>query len=382
MISVLCVIGTRPEAIKMAHVVRALQRQPGRFRVATLSTGQHRHMLDQVLDTFGLSPEVDLAVMQEGQTPTAVAARVLAALEPVLAQHRPDWVLVQGDTTTVLAAALAAHYQRVRIGHVEAGLRSYDRQNPFPEETNRVLTDHLSDLCFAPTERARQNLLREGIPDHRIRVTGNTVVDALLWAREQPLTAQAAALLGEMAGGAQQLVLVTAHRRESFGEPLERICRALGEIARRGGSRVRVLYPVHPNPNVRGPVRALLADVPGISLVEPLDYLTLVQVMARASVILTDSGGIQEEAPTLGVPVLVLREITERPEAVEAGTAQIVGTDPERIVGETFRALERVGKGERRAPGHNPYGDGHAGERIVDALAECASDGRFRPSVV
>ena len=267
LISILCVIGTRPEAIKMAPLVRALQRQPERFRVTTLSSGQHRQMLDQVLQTFGLTTDVDLAVMQEGQTPTAVAARVLAGLEPILARQRPDWLLVQGDTTTVLAAALAAHYQRVRIGHVEAGLRSYDRQNPFPEESNRVLTDHLSDLCFAPTERARQNLLREAIPDSRIRVTGNTVVDALLWAIAQPLTERAAALLGEMGhDGRQHLVLVTAHRRESFGAPLERICHALKEIARRGQGRLHVLYPVHPNPQVRGPVTSLSVSYTHLTL--------------------------------------------------------------------------------------------------------------------
>ena len=416
MIQVLCIFGTRPEAIKMAPVVRELRKHPDRFRVRTCATAQHRQMLDQVLNLFGIVPDVDLNLMQEGQTPSQVASRVLVQLEPVLREERPDWVLVQGDTTTVMAAAVAAHHLRIRVGHVEAGLRTGDRWNPFPEEMNRVLTDHLSDLCFAPTERARQNLLREGLPDARIHVTGNTVVDALLWAANQPPTAEVVELLerlgiveetkrrGDPSANSGQrkgtrrdspplpvssapplpcspapLLLVTAHRRESFGQPLERICQALQEITRQGNGRVHVVYPVHPNPQVHGPVHRMLGDVPHITLLPPVDYLTLVHLMKRSTLILTDSGGIQEEAPSLGVPVLVLREVTERPEAVEAGVARVVGTATQRIVTETFRLLDDPQAYAAMARPVNPYGDGQASERIVKALLEWAADEAWQP---
>jgi UDP-N-acetylglucosamine 2-epimerase (non-hydrolysing) len=390
MINVLCIFGTRPEAIKMAPVVRELQKHPDRFGVRTCVTAQHREMLDQVLELFGLVPDVDLDLMQEDQTPSQVASRVLARMEPVLRAESPDWVLVQGDTTTVMAAAIAAHHLRIRVGHVEAGLRSGDRWNPFPEEMNRVLTDHLSDLCFAPTERARQNLLREGIPDEHIVVTGNTVVDALLWAANQPLTPEVHRLLDQLGiasvtrrlgdketredspphpiSPSPHLILVTAHRRESFGQPLERICQALREIARRGNGRVHLVYPVHPNPHVHEPVHRMLDDVEHVTLLPPVDYLTLVHLMKHSYLILTDSGGIQEEAPSLGVPVLVLREVTERPEAVEAGVARLVGTDAERILTETFRLLDDPAAHAAMAQTVNPFGDGHAAERIVRAL--------------
>ncbi len=391
MIRVLCIFGTRPEAIKMAPVVRELRKQPDRFRVRTCATAQHREMLDQVLDLFGIVPDADLDLMQEGQTLSQVASRLLARLEPVLREERPDWVLVQGDTTTVMATAIAAHHLRIRVGHVEAGLRTGDRWNPFPEEMNRVLADHLSDLCFAPTERARQNLLQEGIPVWRIRVTGNTVVDALHWVAKQPPTPEVAELLHQPGvGGLREqrtsdsfvssappspcspasLLLVTAHRRESFGRPLERVCQALREIAQRGNGRVHLVYPVHPNPRVHGPVHHLLDGVDHVTLLPPVDYLTLVHLMKRSTLILTDSGGIQEEAPSLGVPVLVLREVTERPEAVEAGVARVVGTDTERIVAETFRLLDDPEAHAAMARPVNPYGDGHAAERIVKALLE------------
>ncbi len=383
MINVLCIFGTRPEAIKMAPVVWELQRNPDRFEVRTCVTAQHREMLDQVLELFGLVPDVDLDLMQDDQTPSQVASRVLARMEPVLREEQPDWVLVQGDTTTVMAAAIVAHHLRLCVGHVEAGLRTGDRWNPFPEEMNRVLTDHLSDLCFAPTERARHNLLREGIPDTRIHVTGNTAVDALLWAADQPPTPEVTELLHQL--GVKELkeqpssapllpcspaplLLVTAHRRESFGPPLEHICQALREIARRGNGRVHLVYPVHPNPHVCEPVHRLLGHVEHVTLLPPVDYLTLVHLMKRSYLILTDSGGIQEEAPSLGVPVLVLREVTERPEAVEAGVARLVGTDAERIVTETFRLLDDPEAHAAMAQAVNPYGDGHAAERIVRAL--------------
>lgn len=378
MLRVLCIFGTRPEIIKMAPVIWVLQQQPERFIARTCATAQHREMLDQMLALFALTPDHDLALMQPGQTLNQLAARALARLEPVLEAERPDWVLVQGDTTTVLAGALAAHHLRIRVGHVEAGLRTGDRRNPFPEEMNRVLADHLSDLCFAPTERARQHLLRDGIPEHRIRVTGNTVTDALLWAARQPTSPEAAALLqraglpAERDGAESQprLLLVTAHRRESFGAPLERICQAIRAIAEQGAGAVKLIYPVHPNPNVQTPVQRWLSDAPHVTLTPPLDYLTLVALMQRSALILTDSGGIQEEAPSLGIPVLVLRDTTERPEAVEAGVARVVGTDTQRIVAETFRLLDDAAAYAAMARGVNPYGDGHAAERIVEALME------------
>ena len=384
---VLCIFGTRPEAIKMAPVVRELQKYPDHFQARTCATAQHRHMLDQVLDLFGIVPDIDLDLMQARQTPSQVASRVLARLEPVLQEERPDWVLVQGDTTTVMAAAIAAHHLRIRIGHGEAGLRTGDRWNPFPEEMNRVLADHLSNLCFAPTQRARDNLLREGIPHQAGRVAGNTVVDAWLWVAEQPPTPGTATLLQEIGindGGPgnvlqsemqdPKLILVTAHRRESFGLPLERICQALRAIAQNGDGDVQIVYPVHPNPHVQGPVRRLLGEVPHITLLPPVDYLTLAHLMKHSTLILTDSGGIQEEAPSLGVPVLVLRETTERPEAVEAGVAQVVGTDVECIMAETFRLLNDPEAYAAMARPVNPYGDGHAAERIVEALLEWNRD--------
>jgi UDP-N-acetylglucosamine 2-epimerase (non-hydrolysing) len=366
-LKVLTVFGTRPEAIKLAPVIRELERQSAHSRLHSLVcvTAQHRQMLDQVLDLFRIVPDIDLNLMQDGQSPSQVAARVLTGLEPVFQAERPDWVLIQGDTTTVMAAAIAAHYLRIRIGHVEAGLRTGHRFNPFPEEMNRVITDHLSDLHFAPTEWARQNLRREGIPDARICVTGNTVIDALLDIAARLCPPEVPATLEQSV----KLILVTAHRRESFGSPLRRICTALRELVR-WRDDVQVVYPVYLNPNVWGPVHELLKDVPRIRLLPPVDYLTLVHLMKQSFLILTDSGGIQEEAPSLGVPVLVLREVTERPEAVEAGAARVVGTDPERILAETERLLDDPVAHAAMARAVNPYGDGHAAERIVKTLLE------------
>lgn len=366
-IRVLVVFGTRPEAIKMVPVIQQLRRRPEQFQVRVCVTAQHRQMLDQVLVLFDIMPDVDLDLMEEGQTPTQVAARVLARLESVLSAERPDWILVQGDTTTVMAAAIAAHYLGVRVGHVEAGLRSFDRANPFPEEMNRVVTDHVSDLHFAPTQQARRNLLREGFTDASIQVTGNTVIDALLQVAAQPWEPRDEALLA-IRDDHQWMILVTAHRRENFGTPLADICTALRTLAGRGD--VRVVYPVHRNPNVWEPVHAALADVPGITLLHPVDYRTLVWLLKRCTLVLTDSGGIQEEAPALGKPVLVLREVTERPEGVEAGTARVVGTDPARIVAEVSRLLDDETTYQAMARAVNPYGDGHAAERIVEALME------------
>lgn len=380
---VLVVFGTRPEAIKLAPVIRELKRRSTGADLQPLVcvTAQHRQMLDQVLEIFGIRPDYDLNIMEDNQTPIQVASAVLARLEPILHKEKPDWVIVQGDTTTVAAASLAAFYARVKVGHVEAGLRTYDKWHPFPEEINRRVAGVVADLHFAPTERARENLLREGIPDEHIIVTGNPVIDALYWIAELPLSLTARKVLQQL--GLEEntelgekgvnlhtplLILVTAHRRENFGRPLENICLALRDIVMCSDGQVRIVYPVHLNPNVWEPVHRLLEGVPNIVLTPPLDYLSLVHLMKRSYLVLTDSGGIQEEAPGLGKPVLVLREVTERPEAVEAGTVRVVGTDRERIVAETFRLLEDKNLYHKMARAINPYGDGRAAYRITAAL--------------
>jgi UDP-N-acetylglucosamine 2-epimerase (non-hydrolysing) len=355
MLKVLSVVGTRPEAIKMAPVIKELARHAD------------REMLDQVFSLFDIIPGVDLDLMRPGQTPSQVAARVLLTLEPVLVAWRPDWLLVQGDTTTVMAAAVCAHHNRVRVGHVEAGLRSYDRDNPFPEEMNRVVADHVGDLLFAPTVQARENLLREGIAADRIRVTGNTVIDALLQVAAEPWQPPSGDPLHNLDPN-KRLLLVTAHRRENFGAPLLDIICALKDLAARGD--LQVVYPVHLNPNVWRPVHRALEAVPGVFLVPPVDYRRLVYLLGRSTLVLTDSGGIQEEAPSLGVPVLVLRQVTERPEGVAAGSARVVGTNRDRIVAEASRLLDDPEAYQAMAQTVNPYGDGHAAERIVQALLE------------
>ena len=414
-LKVFSVFGTRPEAIKLAPVIRELQRRSadGGLRSLVCVTAQHRQMLDQVLRLFNIVPDYDLNVMEDNQSPTQVASAVLARLEPILQAERPDWVLVQGDTTTVATASLAAFYARVKVGHVEAGLRTHDKWQPFPEEINRRVASVIADLHFAPTERARQNLLREGVPDEHIVVTGNSVIDALHWVAAQPATTEVLTLLrqleitedgrGEREQGnkgirekgedgawnlehgawspeplvppllrtsAPLLILVTAHRRESFGQPLENICLALQDIATHYNGRVHIVYPVHLNPNVWEPVHRLLGDVPNVTLTPPLDYLPLVHLMKRSCLVLTDSGGIQEEAPSFGKPVLVLREVTERPEGVEAGTVKVVGVKREAIVRETVRLLEDGQAYAVMASAVNPYGDGRASERIVQALLD------------
>lgn len=368
---ILVIFGTRPEAIKMAPVVRALQARPEAFAVRTCATAQHREMLDQVLDLFGIVPDIDLDLMQRGQSLSGLGARVLAGLDPVFVAERPDWVLVQGDTTTVAMAALAAQHRQVRVGHVEAGLRTGDRRNPFPEEMNRVVADHVSDLCFAPTETARCNLLREGIPDALIQVTGNTVIDALLTVVGGAWPHEPNSPLADLPADRQWL-LVTAHRRENFGRPLENICQALKRIFEERGDQVHIVYPVHRNPRVWQPVHEALAGLSGVTLLPPVDYGTLICLMRRCWLVLTDSGGLQEEAPSLDKPVLVLREITERPEAEAVGATRVVGTDPQRIVAETYRLLDDSAAYTRMASAPNPYGDGHAAERIADALLEFA----------
>ena len=363
---ILLVFGTRPEAIKLAPVVRRLQEQPRHFETRVAVTAQHREMLDQVLHAFSIRPDHDLNVMRAGQSLGETTSRILAALEPVLEQEAPDCVLVQGDTTTTFCAALAAFYQHIPVGHVEAGLRTGDLRQPFPEEMNRVLTGRLASLHFAPTEAAAQNLRQEGVNPQDIFVTGNTGIDAVLEIRDALASGTLASPGTPPLDPGRKLVLVTAHRRESFGEGFEHICRALARLASRGD--VAIVYPVHPNPNVQDPVNRHLRGVPNIRLIEPLPYVAFVDLMRRAYLLLTDSGGIQEEGPSLGKPVLVMREKTERPEAVLAGTARLVGVSEERIVAETSLLLEDQAEYQRRSRLHNPYGDGRASERIREIL--------------
>ncbi len=357
--------GTRPEAIKLAPVIHELAGSPREFQPAVLVTAQHRHMLDQVLRAFDIRPDHDLDLMRPGQSLADVTVGVLRGVERVLRRVRPDMVMVQGDTTSALAAALAAFYQQIPVGHVEAGLRTRDKYSPYPEEMNRRLVSSLADLYFAPTRTAEENLLREGVPRGRIRVTGNTVVDALKEMLQSKAKWRVPAL--DVIAPQHRVILVTAHRRESFGPGFESICRALRMLIERN-PEVEVVYPVHLNPNVRKPVRAVLGGVRRIHLIEPLEYLPFVRLMERAYVILTDSGGIQEEAPALGKPVLVMRDVTERPEAVEAGTAKLVGTDPDAIVAATERLLRSTAAYRKMARARNPFGDGRASARIVGAL--------------
>jgi UDP-N-acetylglucosamine 2-epimerase (non-hydrolysing) len=363
---ILSIFGTRPEAVKMAPIVREIEGTPG-LQSRVCVTAQHRQMLDQVLNLFDIEPDVDLNLMQPGQTLAGLTARVFTHLDPVLADLEPDWVLVQGDTTTVMAASIAAFYRQIKVGHVEAGLRTGDKWQPFPEEVNRKIAATSADLHFAPTEWSRQNLLRENVPAENIVVTGNSVIDALLWAAGKPFELES---LGIPALRDEQtrLITVTAHRRENHGEPLEDICKALRQLAEHYGEGLQIVYPVHLNPNVQEPVHRLLADIPNITLLAPLDYLPLVNLLKRSTLVLTDSGGLQEEAPGLGVPVLVLREVTERPEGVEAGTVKLVGTDPETIVSTARRLLDDPKAHEEMAKKINPYGDGHAAQRIVEAI--------------
>jgi UDP-N-acetylglucosamine 2-epimerase (non-hydrolysing) len=357
----------------MAPVVRELARTPG-IEARVCVTAQHRQMLDQVLDLFDIIPDIDLDLMRPDQSLAELTAAVFTHLDPVLTRLRPDWILVQGDTTTVMAAALLGYYHQVRVGHVEAGLRTYDKWQPFPEEVNRRVAGVVADLHFAPTEWARQNLLREGVPDKQIAVTGNPVIDALQSVASLPPTPEVAELLQRigMQDGAPspRLVLITAHRRENFGQPLEDICQAICHLAEAYQDQVQFVYPVHLNPNVQKPVYRLLGGVSNITLLPPMDYLPLVHMIKRAALVLTDSGGLQEEAPGLGVPVLVMRQVTERPEGVEAGTVRLVGTDPGRIIAETRRLLDDPAAHAVMAQAVNPYGDGHAAERIVKAILD------------
>ncbi len=378
LIKVLLVFGTRPEAIKMAPVVKALQ-QDSRFDARVCVTAQHREMLDQVLELFDIQPQYDLDIMKPGQDLTDVSCAVLQGLRQVLTEFGPQRVLVHGDTSTTFAATLAAYYQQIPVGHVEAGLRTGNLYSPWPEEANRKLTGAIADLHFAPTQQSQQNLLHEGVVDSAIDVTGNTVIDALLWVQrklqsDDALLAQIAPKLPFLQRANAQgqtlrkMILVTGHRRESFGAGFEQICAALKQLAARDD--VQVVYPVHLNPNVREPVNRILAECDNVHLIEPLDYLPFVYLMSQAHIILTDSGGIQEEAPSLGKPVLVMRDTTERPEAVAAGTVKLVGTDLNKIISEVCTLLDDANAYQAMSFAHNPYGDGQASARIVDALVK------------
>jgi UDP-N-acetylglucosamine 2-epimerase (non-hydrolysing) len=359
------IVGTRPEAIKMAPVVRELTRRAEVFDHTLVTTAQHREMLDQVFEAFDLRPDVDLSLMQQNQGLADFASRSLVAVSNLLAESRPEFILIQGDTTTVMTAALAAFYQGVRVGHVEAGLRSFDRRDPFPEEINRRVAGCLADFHFAPTERARQNLLREGTPAETVFVTGNTIVDALLSMRLDGGFDDEAL---EGIDFRRRVLLVTAHRRENHGPRLRSICRALKAIVERFED-VEVVYPVHLNPNVLGPVRDELGGVERVRLVRPVTYPDLVRLLGRCYLILTDSGGIQEEAPSFHKPVLVLRELTERPEVIEVGAGRIVGTDERRVSETAALLLTDAGEYAKMSSAENPFGDGHAAERIADVLA-------------
>ncbi len=361
--TIVTVFGTRPEAVKMIPVVRAL-RTVTEFDVKVVVTAQHREMLDQVMRQFGLTSDVDLDIMQARQTLTQVTLRALEGLERVYAELKPDMVLAQGDTTTVFAAALAAFYARVPFGHVEAGLRTGDKYSPYPEEMNRRLAGVLTDLHFAPTNSSRDNLLAEQVPANRVFVTGNTVIDALLWAAEHSALSPEFAWVDEIAG---PLVLVTAHRRENWGEPLRQACLGMVELLERVPN-AQLVYAVHRNPVVRETANAVLGNHPRVRLIEPPDYFDFVQLMKRARLILTDSGGIQEEAPSLGVPVLVLRDTTERPEAVAAGVARLIGTDRARIAADGAQLLTDADAHAAMAHSANPYGDGQAAQRITEIL--------------
>lgn len=374
---ILAVYGTRPEAVKLAPVIKAFRETRG-VEIYSCVTAQHREMLDQVLDIFSLHPEMDLNLMKPDQTLAEISSSVIASLDPILVRLKPDWVIVQGDTTTVMAAAICAAYRQIKVGHVEAGLRTGDKRQPFPEEINRRVASVVADLHFAPTEHSRENLLREGISDKDIHVTGNPVIDALQWIIQRPQPDEVSRLISDLQvkpAGPNRMVLITAHRRENFGQPLEQICTAISRLADHYQGIVRFVYPVHLNPHVQGPVYRMLQGNQNITLLPPLDYLPLIHLMKYADLILTDSGGIQEEAPGLGKPVLVLREVTERPEGVSSGVLKLVGTDTDRIYAEARRLLDDDAAYRDMAKAVNPFGDGHAAERIRDIICGFATNG-------
>ena len=366
-LKIMTVIGTRPEAIKMAPVIKSLMNYSEKVESVVCVTAQHREMLDQALKIFGIVPDYDLNLMNPNQSLSLLTANILTALDEVITFEKPDWVLVQGDTSTAMVASLVAYYHRIKLGHVEAGLRTNDKFQPFPEEINRRITDILADAYFAPTQNSRMNLLKEGICSVSIVVTGNTVIDALMMISQQVADRSLNSRI-KMSIKDRLLILVTVHRRESFGKPLEGICKALARLAFSSQDKIQIVYPVHLNPNVRKTVYEILSGIPNISLIEPVNYEELVSLMSKAYLILTDSGGIQEEAPSLHKPVLVLRDVTERPEAIEAGAAKLIGTDAEKIYSETIRLIEEPMSYYQMSKAINPYGDGQAAERIVQFL--------------
>ncbi|HEY9688331.1 MAG TPA: UDP-N-acetylglucosamine 2-epimerase (non-hydrolyzing) [Coleofasciculaceae cyanobacterium] len=365
-LKVLTVFGTRPEAIKMAPVVNALAKYPDEFDSKVCVTAQHRQMLDQVLDLFRIKPDYDLNLMRPNQTLFEITTDVLMGMKTVLEKEQPDVVLVHGDTTTTMATSLAAFYMKIPVGHVEAGLRTWDKYYPFPEEINRVVTDGIAELYFAPTEGSKENLLRTGAKPEQIILTGNTVIDALFYTLHKP---DRNGHLPITLDDAKRLILVTVHRRENFGEPMLEICRALKELVEKNPD-VEMVIPVHMNPNVRETVYGILGGLPRVHLIDPLDYEPFCRLMERANIILTDSGGIQEEAPSLSKPVLVLRDETERPEAVHMGTVKLIGPHYDKIMAETNLLLNNPDAYQAMAKAANPYGDGHASERIVQALRD------------
>jgi UDP-N-acetylglucosamine 2-epimerase (non-hydrolysing) len=371
---ILIIFGTRPEAIKLAPVILKLKAMSKQLRTVVCVTAQHREMLDQVLGLFDINPDYDLNIMRKNQSLFNITSTGLQKLKVVLQKEKPDMILVQGDTTTTFIASLAAYYLKIKIGHVEAGLRTNDKFNPFPEEINRRLADCLADLYFVHTEKAKQNLLKEGVDKKKIFITGNTVIDALLMTIEKHKDKRIQRelmhrFLSEyrISFNSQKVILVTGHRRESFGKEFENICYGLKKIAN-SNNDVQIIYPVHLNPNVQKPARKILNNVKNIHLIEPLDYFSFVWLMNQSYLILTDSGGIQEESPSLGKPVLIMRRTTERPEGIEAGTAKLIGTDRKRIFYETMKLLENEKLYQKMAKTTNPYGDGKASERIYDVL--------------
>ena len=366
---ILFFFGTRPEAIKLAPLIKELQKYPERFDVTVCVTAQHREMLDQVLNFFEIKPDFDLNIMRPDQNLFDITTEALKGIREVIVTSKPSWLIVQGDTTTTFVGALAAFYEKVKVAHIEAGLRSFNKYAPFPEEINRVLTTHLSDLHFAPTSRAKENLLKEAVSEDKIFVVGNTSIDALFLCLRK-ISKKGAEDFGHFKSinFEKKIILVTCHRRESFGEPFENICCALKSIAE--NNDVEIIYPVHLNPNVREPVFKILNDMPNIHLIQPIDYPSFVWLMNRSYIILTDSGGVQEEAPSLGKPVLVMRSVTERTEGIDTGTAKVVGTDKDRIVSETLKLLGNGKEYDRMARAVNPYGDGNACTRIREIFEE------------
>ena len=368
-IRVMTVFGTRPEAIKLAPVIQQLEKDP-RFKSIVVVTAQHREMLDQVLDLFKIKPDHDLNLMRDDQSLASLTAAIITHLDPVLEKFKPDWLLIQGDTTTVMAAALTAYYHHIKVGHVEAGLRTWDKWQPFPEEINRKVAGVIADLHFAPTEWAQNNLLQEGIDEQIIKVTGNTIIDALSQITTLPIPENISTLLREKSilKNGKRLIFVTAHRRENFGEPIQSICAAVKNLAETFPDSIEIIYPVHLNPNIDKPVHALLDNIPNITLLPPLEYVSMVHLLKHAFLILTDSGGIQEEATGLGIPCLVMRKVTERPEGIDAGVLKLVGTSTEAIVNETTAILSDDTIYQSMTHAANPYGDGKTSEKIVRSL--------------